>query len=107
MKEIEFCGESLNTIRAFPAAVKREAGLQLDKIQRGYEPTHWKPMPSIGSGVREIRIQEQGQYRVIYLTKLKDAVYVLHAFQKKTRKTRKQDIQAAKNALDEIQKRYK
>jgi phage-related protein len=64
-------------------------------------------MPSIGRGVREIRIQEQGQYRVIYLTKLKDAVYVLHAFQKKTRKTRKQDIQAAKNALDEIQKRYK
>jgi len=62
-------------------------------------PTDWKPMPSIGPGVREIRIKHEGQYRVIYVAKFADVVYVLHAFRKKTRKTRKQDIDAAQHAL--------
>lgn len=59
-------------------------------------------MSSIGSGVREIRIMHEGQYRVIHLAKFADAVYVLHAFQKKTQKTRKQEINAAKQALKQI-----
>lgn len=107
MKGIEFCGRSLNAIRGFPSAVKREIGQQLDRVQHGYEPIDWKPMPSIGKGVREIRIKEQGQYRVIYVAKFEDAVYVLHAFQKKTQKTRKQDIETAKRALKQIHERYK
>ena len=106
MKDIEFCGRTLDEIRGFPADAKREAGHQLDKVQRGYDPTDWKPMPAIGKAVREIRIQEPGQYRVIYIAKLKDAIYVLHAFQKKTKKTRKQDIDAAKHALKQILTRY-
>jgi phage-related protein len=60
-------------------------------------------MPAIGSGVREIRIMHEGQYRVIYVTKFADAIYVLHAFQKKTQKPRKQDIDAAKQALKQLQ----
>ena len=106
MKEIEFHGRTLDDIRDFPAAAKREAGHQLDRVQHGYDPSEWKPMASIGTGVREIRIQEQGQYRVVYFTKLKDAIHVLHAFQKKTQKTRKQDIDAAKHALKQILTRY-
>ena len=107
MKEIEFCGRSLNIIRGFPVAAKRGAGQQLDRVQRGYEPIDWKPMPSVGKGVREIRISEQGQYRVIYITNFKDAIYVLHAFQKKTQKTRKQDIETAIRFLKEVRERYK
>ncbi len=106
MKEIEFHGRTLNMIRDFPADAKHEAGHQLDRVQRGNDPTDWKPMPSIGKGVREIRIHEQGQYRVIYIAKLEDAIHVLHAFQKKTQKTRKQDIDAARQALKQIQARY-
>ena len=63
-------------------------------------------MSSIGKGVREIRIQVGGQYRLIYITKFKDVVHVLHAFQKKTQKTRRQDIDAAREALKQIQARY-
>jgi phage-related protein len=102
MKDIQFCGRSLEILRGFPAVAKREAGYQLDRTQHGLDPIDWKPMPSIGSGVREIRIKHEGQYRVIYVAKLADTVYVLHAFQKKTRKTRKQDIDAAKQTLKQL-----
>ena len=103
MKGIQFLGRSLEVLRGFPAVAKREAGYQLDRIQYGVDPTDWKPMSSIGSGVREIRIKHEGQYRVIYVTKFADAVYVLHAFQKKAQKTRKQDIDVAKQALKQLQ----
>ena len=103
MKDIRFCGRSLEALRGFPAVAKREAGYQLDRVQHGLEPTDWKPMPSIGPGVREIRIMHEGQFRVIYVARLADAIYVLHAFQKKTQKTRKQDIDAAKQVLRQLQ----
>jgi phage-related protein len=105
MKDIRFCGRSLEALRGFPAVVKREAGYQLDRVQHGLEPTDWKPMASIGPGVREIRIMHEGQFRVIYIAKLVDAICVLHAFQKKTQKTRKQDIDAAKQALKQLRQR--
>ena len=103
MKPIRFCGRSLDVICSFPVVAKRETGYQLDRVQHGFEPVDWKPMPSIGSGVREIRIIHEGQYRVIYVAKFAEAVYVLHAFQKKTQKTRKQDIDTAKQALKQLQ----
>jgi len=103
MKEVVFTGSSLNEIRAFPLDARQDAGFQIDKVQRGEVPNDWKPMNSIGKGIREIRIEEaSGHYRVIYLTNLEDAVYVLHAFQKKTRKTRKSDIDLARKRLKEI-----
>lgn len=102
MKDIRFCGRSLDVVRGFPADVKREAGYQLDRVQRGLGPTDWKPMPSIGSGVREIRITHEGQFRVIYVAKFADSVYVRHAFEKKTQKTRKQDVDATKQALKQL-----
>jgi phage-related protein len=102
MKDIRLCGHSLEVLRGFPAVAKRGAGYQLDRVQHGLEPTDWKPMPSIGPGVREIRIMHEGQFRLIYIAKLADTVYVLHAFQKKTQKTRKQDIDAAKQALKQL-----
>ena len=97
-----FVGSALKDLRAFPRAPRREAGYQLDRVQFGLEPSDWKPMPTVGRGVREIRIQHEGQFRVIYVTKIDDAVHVLHAFQKKTSKTRKQDIDIARRRLREI-----
>lgn len=103
-KEIDFRGDSLDNLRVFPLAARKEAGFQLDKVQCGKDPDDWKPMNTIGSGVREIRIQETaGIFRVIYIAKLADAVYVLHCFQKKTPKTSKMDIDlAAKRYKDLI-----
>ena len=105
MKGIEFLGASLKTVREFPALAKREVGLQLDRVQRGLDPTDWKPMKSVGQGVREIRIQHEGQYRVIYVASFEKRVYVLHAFQKKTQKTSRQDLDTAKRALKEVLER--
>ena len=95
----------MEAIRDFPDAAKRETGYQLDRVQHGLDPNDWKPTSSIGQGVREIRIKHEGQYRVIYIAKFEEAVYVLHAFQKKTQKTSKQDIDAAKRALKTLQER--
>ena len=61
-------------------------------------------MKSVGPGVREIRISSQGQYRIIYIATFEDAVYVLHAFQKKTQKTPKADIELAKSRLKEVRR---
>lgn len=105
MKDIQFIGRSLESIRDFPGAAKREAGYQLDRVQHGLDPIDWKSMNTIGPGVREIRIKHKGQYRVIYIAKFEEAIYVLHAFQKKTQKTNKQDIDAAKRALKTLQER--
>jgi phage-related protein len=107
MKGIEFLGASLKTVREFPALAKREAGLQLDRVQRGLNPTDWKPIKSVGRGAREIRIQHEGQYRVIYVASFEKRVYVLHAFQKKTQKTSKQDLDMAKRVLKEVLERQR
>jgi phage-related protein len=95
-KPVEFRGSALEDLRAFPEAARREAGYQLDQIQRGREPDDWKPMNTIGRGVREIRIRDAaGAFRVLYVAKFDDAVYVLHCFQKKTQKTSKVDLNLA------------
>ena len=104
LKPLYFVGSALEDLRAFPRAPRREAGYQLDRVQFGLKPSDWKPLTTVGSGVREIRIHHEGQFRVIYVTKFDDAVYVLHAFQKKTQKTRKQDVEIARqrfNAMKE------
>lgn len=79
--------------------------LQLDKVQRGEQPDDFKPMSSIGKGVEEIRIwDDSGTFRVIYTARIADAVYVLHAFQKKTQTTAKRDIDLAKLRFSELTK---
>lgn len=98
-KAVYFVGSALEDLRAFPQASRREAGYQLDRLQAGLNPSDWKPMQTVGRGVREIRIHCEGQYRVIFVTRFDDAVYVLHAFRKKTHKTRKHDIEIAKNRI--------
>ena len=92
-KPVEFRGSSLDDLRAFPLPARREAGHQLDQVQNGQEPDDWKPMKTVGQGVKEIRIRDAaGAFRIIYVAKFADAVYVLHCFQKKTEKTSKADL---------------
>ena len=105
MKLLGFVGSSLEDLRSFPRASRREAGYQLDRVQYGLEPSDWKPMKTVGAGVREIRIRRSGQFRVVYVTRIDDAVYVLHAFQKKTQQTSKQDIAVARQRLKQIQEK--
>jgi phage-related protein len=105
MKAIEFKGKTLETIRDFPGDARQMAGYELDRVQRGFEPSNWKPMKSIGPGVKEIRISaNDGVYRVIYVAKFSDAVYVLSAFQKKQQKTPKEQLAIAKKHYGEILK---
>jgi phage-related protein len=102
MKPLEFVGSSLDDLRALPAEARRAAGFELGFVQRGLEPSDWKPMKAIGVGVREIRIRVLGEWRVIYVAKFAETVYVLHAFQKKTHKTRRKDIQIARQRYGQI-----
>ena len=89
-------GSSREDLKAFPADARREAGYQLDKLQRGDDPDDWKPMRSVGQSAREIRIREEsGAFRVIYLATRPEGVYVLHCFQKKTQKTSQRDLRLA------------
>jgi phage-related protein len=97
LKRVEFLGDSLKCLRDFPEDARHDAGYELELVQRGKRPSDWKPMPDIGKGVEEPRVwDDTGTYRVVYLTRLSDAVYVLHAFQKKTQATAKRDIELAR-----------
>ena len=104
-KPVEFRGSSLDDLRAFPLPARREAGHQLDQVQHGQEPDDWKPMAIVGKGVKEIRRRDAaGAFRIIYVAKLADVVYVLHCFQKKTEKTSKTDLDLAAKRYRELQK---
>jgi phage-related protein len=95
-KPVVFRASSLDDLRAFPDDSRRMAGFQLDRVQHGEEPMDWKPMQSVGRGVREIRVRgADGAFRVIYVASLGDAIYVLHCFQKKSQRTAKEDIALA------------
>lgn len=95
MKPITWCSDSLDRIRAFPEMARHKAGQQLNRVQQGFEPQDWKPMTGIWPGVCEIRIHQAGEYRVIYLARFAEAIYVLHAFNKKSRKTPGHDLEIA------------
>ena len=103
MKELRFLGDSLKALRDFPDNARHDAGYQLDKVQRGEQPDHFKPMPSIGIGVEDIRVRDDaGIFRVVYAARFAECFYVLHAFQKKTQTTAKRDIELAKERFDQI-----
>ena len=103
MKLLRFLGDSLKSLREFPEDARHDAGYQLDRVQRGEQPDDFKPMPTIGKGVEEIRVRDDtGAYRVIYTARLADAIYVLHAFQKKTQATSKRDIELARQRFAQL-----
>jgi phage-related protein len=102
MKPLKFVGSSLDDVRDFPAEARRQAGFELFAVQRGQEPSDWKPISDIGPGVREIRIHVLGEWRVVYVATIGGVVHVLHAFHKKSRKTRREDIELARRRYQQI-----
>lgn len=94
-KPLTWLGDSLEAIKAFSLDARKEAGHELCQVQEGREPSDWKPMETVGAGVKEIRIRVEKAYRVLYVAKFAEAVYVLHAFEKKTQRTAKADIDLA------------
>ena len=98
-KPLLWLGSSRNDVRAFPGDARRVAGYQLRRVQQGLDPSDWKPMTSVGAGVREIRIRTGPEHRVVYIARFSEGVYVLHAFEKRTAKTPKQDLALARKRL--------
>jgi phage-related protein len=94
-KPLIWLGDSLEAIKSFSTDAKKEAGHQLSQVQEGREPSDWKPMETVGAGVKEIRIRIEKVYRVLYVAKFAEAIYVLHGFEKKTQRTPKVDIDLA------------
>lgn len=99
MKSLRWLATSLNDVRGFPESVRIETGRELMRLQLGLDPSNWKPMTSVGAGVREIRIKQDNIYRVFYITSFGEAIYVIHAFKKKTQKTAPKDIELATSRL--------
>ena len=95
-KPVVFVGTALADLRDFPLPARREAGHQIDQVQRGLAPDDWKPMRTIGIGVREIRLRDaSGAFRIVYVATFAEAVYVLHCFRKQSSRTNKTDIDLA------------
>jgi phage-related protein len=99
---IQWLGDSRDRLRRFPETARREIGYQLSLVQAGRSAGDWKPMPLVGAGVTEIRVHADGEYRVFYVARFEDAVYVLHVFAKKTRKASSLDIELGKKRYREL-----
>lgn len=105
MKPLAFLGFSLDDLADFPADARRASGYELRQVQRGLMPSDFKPLFTVGPGAYEIRVHVLGEWRVVYVARFEQSVYVLHAFQKKTRKTRKEDIDLASERYKDIKEK--
>lgn len=106
-KPIQWLGDSRDRLRQFPQAVRAEVGYQLSLVQTGRSASDWKPIPVVGTGVIEIRVHAENEYRVFYVAKFEDAIYVLHVFAKKTRKAPLLDIELGKKRYRDLMERRK
>jgi phage-related protein len=101
-KPLVWLGSSRDDVRAFPEEARQEAGFQLRRVQKGLSPSDWRPMATVGPGVIEIRIHTTEEYRVFYVAKFTEAVYVVHAFNKQTQKTPQRDIDLTQRRYAEL-----
>jgi phage-related protein len=99
LKLVRWLGSSKDDLRRFPKDARHAAGEELRRVQRGLAPIDWKPMKAIGPGVAEIRVRTRVEHRVIYVARFEEAIYVLHAFEKRSRKTSRSDINMARCRL--------
>ena len=105
LKPLDWLGSAQDDLRAFPDDARQRAGFELYRLQLGLDPADWKPMASVGAGVREVRVQTGRQFRVLYVAKFAEAIYVLHAFEKKSQQTAKRDLDLARQRLVELLRR--
>ncbi len=102
MKPVRFIGSAKDDLSAFPKSARTRSGHELFMVQAGRDPDDWKPVSTVGPGAREIRVRDAtGAFRVVYVARFEDAVYVLHAFQKKSRKTSREDLELARRRYRE------
>ena len=101
-KRLLWSGSSKSDLKGFPAEARRVAGYQLWLVQQGRVPDDWKPLQSVGIGAKEIRVHTGREHRVIYIASFAEGVYVLHAFEKKTRRTARRDLELARTRLREV-----
>ncbi len=99
MNPVLWMGSARHDVHAFPKDPRQRAGYEIYQIQSGLDPSDGKPMPAVGAGVREIRIHTRLEHRVIYVAEFTEAVCVLHAFSRKTRRTSRSDIDLARSRL--------
>ncbi len=104
VKPVDWRGDSRVALQGFPKAARISAGDELFRLQMGLEPKRWRPMGSIGPGVREIRITAQGEFRIVYLIETTEGPVVLHAFAKKAQQTSRFDIEIARQRLREFRR---
>lgn len=102
VKAVVWLGDSRDRVKEFPDETRKAAGFELWEVQQGKEPSAWRPMPSVGLGVNEIKIRVGGAFRLMYVARFAEAVYVLHAFQKKAGKTPKPDIELARRRFKDL-----
>lgn len=102
-KPIQWLGNSIDRVREFSETGRYHTGRELRRVQCGEMPTDWKPMITIGPGVAEIRVHAENEYRIIYIAKFEEAIYVLHGFSKKTQQTSKRDLDLAAKRYKELQ----
>lgn len=102
-RPLAWVGSSLDDVCDFPPDARRVVGYELRRVQQGLMPTDWKPMSSVGAGVTEIRIHTTLEHRVLYVARFEEAVFVLHAFEKKSRQTRDSDLNLARARLREVE----
>lgn len=101
-KPLMWVGSAREDLRRFPVEARRRSGFELDLVQRGRLPSDWRSMPTVGPGVVEIRIHESGEHRVFFVARFSEAVYVLHAFEKKSEKTLKRHIETGRARLADV-----
>jgi phage-related protein len=104
LKALLWLGSSRDDVRDFPPDARSRAGYELYLVQTGLYPSDWKPMSSVGAGVREIRVRSGREHRILYVAKFEEGIYVLHAFEKKTQRTSKADLERARQRLRKILK---
>ncbi|HTS87724.1 MAG TPA: type II toxin-antitoxin system RelE/ParE family toxin [Gemmatimonadales bacterium] len=102
LKRLRWLGTAQSAVRRFPPDARRDVGYQLWRVQAGQDPSDWKAMAGVGPGVREIRVHAAGEFRVLYVATRPEAVYVVHAFVKKSQQTRKLDLEVARARLKEL-----
>ncbi len=98
-KPAVWLGSSLADVRAFPAEARQGLGYQLSRVLLGLAADDWKAMPAVGSGVYEIRVRMGGAFRLLYVAKYAEAIYVLHTFEKKSQRTAQADVDLARRRL--------
>jgi phage-related protein len=101
-KDLDWLGDAKEAVSGFPEAVRQDVGHQLWLVQEGHPPTDWKPMSNVGAGVMELRLHHDNEYRVMYVAKFVEAVYVIHAFEKKTQRTSQKDLKLAEQRYRQL-----